>query len=90
MKKVVQDLTSGGLLGVWGKWVKHAKYILNVLWLSNFIRSKGYPLVLEMAKAEKERVDAGGERRFHFDFAGKFFEESEREYFESYMCQWEF
>lgn len=27
MKKVVQDLTSGGLLGVWGKWVKHAKYI---------------------------------------------------------------
>ena len=27
MKKVVQDLTSAGLLGVWGKWVKHAKYI---------------------------------------------------------------
>lgn len=27
VKKVVQDLTSGGLLGVWGKWVKHAKYI---------------------------------------------------------------
>ena len=27
MKKVVQDLTSGGLLGVWGKWVKHAKYM---------------------------------------------------------------
>ena len=61
------------------------KKILNALWLSNFIRSKGYPLVLEMAKAEKERVDAGGERRFHFDFAGKFFEESEREYFESYI-----
>ena len=30
MKKVVQDLTSGGLLGVWGKWVKHAKYIYNI------------------------------------------------------------
>ena len=30
MKFVVQDLTSGGLLGVWGKWVKHAKYIYNI------------------------------------------------------------
>lgn len=61
------------------------KKVLHVLWLSNFIRSKGYPLVLEMAKAEKERVDAGGERRFHFDFAGKFFEDSEKKYFESYI-----
>ena len=26
----VQDLTSGGLLGVWGKWMKHAKYIYNI------------------------------------------------------------
>lgn len=32
-------------------------------------QDKGYPFVLEMAKAEKERVDAGGEKRFHFDFA---------------------
>lgn len=23
-------MTSGGLLGVWGKWVKHAKYIYNI------------------------------------------------------------
>lgn len=61
------------------------KKVLHVLWLSNFIRSKGYPFVLEMAKAEKERVDAGGEMRFHFDFAGKFFENSEKEYFESYV-----
>ena len=30
VKFVVQDLTSGGLLGVWGKWVKHAKYIYNI------------------------------------------------------------
>lgn len=59
--------------------------VLHVLWLSNFIRSKGYPFVLEMAKAEKERVGAGGEMRFHFDFAGKFFEDSEKEYFESYI-----
>ena len=61
------------------------KEILHVLWLSNFIRSKGYPFVLEMAKAEKERVDAGGAKRFHFDFAGKFFAGSEKEYFESYV-----
>lgn len=61
------------------------KKVLHVLWLSNFIRSKGYPFVLEMAKAEKERVDIGEEKRFHFDFAGKFFDESEKEYFESYV-----
>ena len=30
VKFVVQDLTSGGLLGVWGKRVKHAKYIYNI------------------------------------------------------------
>lgn len=65
--------------------VLESKEVLHVLWLSNFIRSKGYPFVLEMAKAEKERVDAGGEKRFHFDFAGKFFEGSEKEYFESYV-----
>lgn len=61
------------------------KKVLHVLWLSNFIRSKGYPFVLEMAKAEKKRVDTGEEKRFHFEFAGKFFDESEKEYFESYV-----
>ncbi|MFS2168904.1 glycosyltransferase family 4 protein [Priestia megaterium] len=61
------------------------KKILNVLYLSNFIKSKGYPKVLEMAKLEKERVAIGGEKRFHFDFAGKFFEESDREFFERYI-----
>lgn len=63
----------------------NSKKVLHVLWLSNFIRSKGYPFVLEMAKTEKERVDAGGEKRLHFDFAGNFFEDSEKEYFESYI-----
>ena len=61
------------------------KKVLHVLWLSNFIRSKGYPLVLEMAKLEKEHVDAGEGKQLHFDFAGKFFEDSEKEYFESYV-----
>ena len=62
-----------------------SKKTLRVLWLSNFIKSKGYPFVLEMAKAEKERVDAGEEKRLHFDFAGKFFKDSERKYFENYV-----
>lgn len=59
--------------------------VLHVLWLSNFIRSKGYPFVLELARAEKECVDAGGEKRFHFDFAGKFFKDNEKDYFERYI-----
>lgn len=63
------------------------KKVLRVLWLSNFIRSKGYPLVLEMVKLEKERVDAGGEKRFHFDFAGAFFDSEEKEFFDSYICE---
>lgn len=59
--------------------------VIHVLWLSNFIKSKGYPLVLEMALAEKKRVDIGEMKKFHFDFAGKFFSESEKEYFENYI-----
>lgn len=59
--------------------------VKHVLYLSNFIRTKGYPKVLEMAKLEKDRVDAGGERKLHFDFAGKFFEESEKQFFENYI-----
>lgn len=55
--------------------------IYHVLWLSNFIRSKGYPVVLEMAKLEKKRVDGGEQKRLHFDFAGNFFEKSEEQYF---------
>lgn len=61
--------------------------VFHVLWLSNFIKSKGYPAVLEMAKAEKRCVDAGAEKKFHFDFAGKFFRESEKEYFENYIIE---
>ena len=55
--------------------------IKHVLYLSNFIRSKGYPEVLKMAKEEKERVRSGEDRRFHFDFAGAFFEKAEEDYF---------
>ena len=59
--------------------------IKHVLYLSNFIESKGYPEVLKMAKAEKERVDNGGEKRFHFDFAGAFFDKPEEDFFNSYI-----
>mgnify|MGYP000399381374 FL=1 len=61
------------------------KKVLHVLWLSNFIRSRKLKIVLWRMKPMKERVDAGGEKRFHFDFAGKFFEDSEKTYFESYV-----
>lgn len=61
------------------------KKVIHVLWLSNFIRSKGYPIVLELAKAEKEQVESGIDKHFHFDFAGNFFEDSEKEYFENYV-----
>ena len=59
--------------------------VKHLLYLSNFIRSKGYPEVLEMAKLEKERVNNGEERKLHFDFAGKFFEETEKQFFCDYI-----
>lgn len=61
------------------------KKILRVLYLSNFIKTKGYVEVLSMAKLEKERVSSGKEKKLHFEFAGKFFEESERDFFENYV-----
>ncbi|KOO50424.1 glycosyltransferase family 4 protein [Priestia koreensis] len=64
------------------------KKVLNVLYLSNFIQSKGYPKVLEMAKLERDRVVNDGEdQKFHFDFAGKFFNDDDREFFERYVRQ---
>lgn len=61
--------------------------LIHVLWLSNFIRSKGYIYVLEMAKQEKDRVEAGADRRFHFHFAGKFFEDNEKDFFSDYLAE---
>lgn len=61
------------------------KEVLHILWLSNFIRSKGYRDVLELVKMEKERVESGEKKRFHFDFAGKFFEEEEKKFFKEYI-----
>ena len=63
------------------------KKIWHVLGLSNFMKEKGYPKVLEMAKLEKQRVDAGAEKRFHFDFAGKFFKEADYRDFQNYISE---
>lgn len=61
--------------------------IHHVLYLSNFIRSKGYDVVLELAKKEKEHTKETGIRRYHFDFAGKFFEAEEEMYFNQFVRQ---
>lgn len=62
-----------------------SRTIRHVLYLSNFIREKGYPEVLEMANLERKNVDAGNERRFHFDFAGKFYNENDQKEFMQYI-----
>ncbi len=61
------------------------KEVIHVLYLSNFIKTKGYQEVLEMVNIEKNREMTGEKRRFHFEFAGKFFDDSEKEYFFSYI-----
>lgn len=53
----------------------------HILYLSNFIRSKGYIEVLEMAKWQKKQVINGEKKKFYFDFAGKFFNEEEKNFF---------
>lgn len=55
---------------------------LHILYLSNFIASKGYREVLELALKVKEE---GKTEAFHFHFAGKFFEEEEESYFFSFI-----
>lgn len=57
--------------------------ILHILYLSNFIESKGYKEVLELAvKAQTEQKNT-----LHFHFAGKFFEEKEKAYFEHFITK---
>lgn len=63
--------------------------IKHVLYLSNFIRSKGYREVLKMASLEKERCDRGKVRKLHFDFAGKFFEKAEERFFFNYIREYQ-
>lgn len=51
---------------------------LHILYLSNFIQSKGYREILELAKMANQRDDR---EKFVFHFAGNFFETSEEKYF---------
>lgn len=59
--------------------------VYHILYLSNFIWSKGYHIVLEMAQMEKQNLNSGAKRQFHFDFAGRFFCEEDRKYFYHYI-----
>ena len=54
---------------------------LHILYLSNFIESKGYREVLQLARMAQERGDGN---KFVFHFAGKFFETTEEKFFNSH------
>lgn len=59
-----------------------SKKIKNILYLSNFIKEKGYKYVLELAIKEKENYKKTGVQNFKFDFAGRFFNiEDKKEFF---------
>lgn len=57
----------------------------DVLYLSNFIKEKGYEYILELAKLEKEEFDKTGERKYQFNFAGKFFDDKDKNNFFNYI-----
>jgi glycosyltransferase involved in cell wall biosynthesis len=59
--------------------------VRHILFLSNMISSKGYMTVLEMAYLEKMNVSSGNSNRYVFEFAGKFFDEVEKNKFENYV-----
>ena len=52
-----------------------------ILYLSNFIKEKGYKEVLQLAKLVKENND----KRFKFIFAGKFFDNDDKKDFFEYI-----
>lgn len=54
---------------------------LHILYLSNFIESKGYKEMLELARMAAEQGDG---EKFVFHFAGKFFESAEETYFKEH------
>lgn len=63
------------------------KQIKDVLYLSNFIKEKGYEYVLELAKLEKEKFNRTRKKEFHFHFAGKFFNEKDKKNFFDYITK---
>lgn len=54
---------------------------LHILYLSNFIEAKGYKEVLELAQRAKREQN----HTLHFHFAGKFFEEKDKIYFNNFI-----
>lgn len=56
--------------------------ILHILYLSNFIETKGYREVLQLAQLAHDRHD---ENKFIFHFAGDFFEDTEKTYFHKHI-----
>ena len=56
--------------------------VTRVLYLSNFIPSKGYKKVLDMALLSQKRNDS-----FHYDFAGCFFDKAEEKNFFDYISE---
>lgn len=55
--------------------------ILHVLYLSNFIETKGYKKVLELALKAREK----GNKGIHFNFAGKFYKKEDEMNFISFI-----
>ena len=59
--------------------------VKKVLYLSNFIKEKGYMYVLKLALLEKNNYEKTGIRNFQFCFAGKFFNKSDESEFYEYI-----
>lgn len=63
------------------------KKIINILYLSNFIKTKGYLKVLELARLEKNNNQK--DIKYHFHFAGSFFEKEDEKQFFEYIMKFE-
>ena len=61
---------------------KPSTEVYHILYLSNFIRTKGYDIVLNMAKIYKNTAI---EKKLHFDFAGRFYGDEEEQYFNDFI-----
>lgn len=60
----------------------HEPSAIHVVYLSNFIKEKGYREVLELARVMQNKNRG---KNFVFHFAGKFFNKEEQSFFENYI-----
>ncbi len=65
------------------KKMSNTKKERHILYLSNFIKEKGYMDVLQLAVMEKKSQDKNN--KLHFDFAGKFFSKTDEEEFFNFI-----